>query len=230
MAAVLTVTDALTGNPTPVGGRLVRLLVLTGPDRAGALRAHVIADVARRLVELRGGRVVVCSSGSTDLDAAALAALNVPPPDADLTPESADLVVTTGDPVPGTRCAVRVGDVRNAPARLGDDPLAVRRALLGVRGAAPIDLGGAISTAAADLGRVRGLVAAWAERPSAAPPRDVIDRVVAAVAADLDTPSAFAALADLAEDDSVPDGAKFEAYAYADRLLALDLARDVGRG
>jgi hypothetical protein len=229
MAATLTVTDALTGNPTPVGGRLLRLLVATETDRAAALRAHVIADVVRRFAELRGGRVVVGSSGAADVDSAALLALNVPPPDADLTAASADLVVTTGDLPAGARCALRVGAVRNAPAGLGAEPLTVRRTLLGVRVTAPVDLGGATSTAGADLARLRGLVAAWAERPSAAPPRDVVERFVAAVEDDLDLATAVRTLDECAADGAVPDGAKFELYAYADRVLAVDLARDVGR-
>lgn len=33
----------------------------------------------------------------------------------------------------------------------------------------------------------------------------------------------------LADDPAVPDGVKFETFAAADRLVGLDLARDVGR-
>jgi len=31
------------------------------------------------------------------------------------------------------------------------------------------------------------------------------------------------------KDDGMPDGCKFETFAWADRLLGLDLARDVGK-
>jgi hypothetical protein len=41
--------------------------------------------------------------------------------------------------------------------------------------------------------------------------------------------SALALLRGLAPDASVPAGAKFETFVYADRILGLDLAREVGR-
>ena len=53
--------------------------------------------------------------------------------------------------------------------------------------------------------------------------------ILAALDADLDTPSALRSLAGLAQDQEIPDGAKFESAAYLDRFLGLDLARDVGR-
>jgi hypothetical protein len=39
----------------------------------------------------------------------------------------------------------------------------------------------------------------------------------------------LALLRDLADDDSVPAGARFETFLYADRILGLDLPRDIGR-
>lgn len=73
-------------------------------------------------------------------------------------------------------------------------------------------------------------VAAWAEAPSL--PIDAVTRaaVLAALEDDLDSPRALAALDALAADADMPDGAKFETFAWADQLLGLDLARDVGRG
>ncbi len=55
------------------------------------------------------------------------------------------------------------------------------------------------------------------------------DAIADAIADDLDTPAALRVLAELADDPAVPDGVKFETFAAADRLLGLDLARDVGR-
>jgi hypothetical protein len=46
---------------------------------------------------------------------------------------------------------------------------------------------------------------------------------------DLDTPAALGTLAALAADQAVPGGSKFETFAYLDRFLGLDLAREVGR-
>jgi hypothetical protein len=55
------------------------------------------------------------------------------------------------------------------------------------------------------------------------------DAISDALADDLDTPAALRVLAELAGDPGVPDGVKFETFAAADRLLALDLARDIGK-
>jgi hypothetical protein len=71
-------------------------------------------------------------------------------------------------------------------------------------------------------------VAQWAESPSRPVPAPVAERVWAAFG-ELDTVSALAALRGLPADASVPAGAKFETFVYADRILGLDLARDVGR-
>ena len=46
---------------------------------------------------------------------------------------------------------------------------------------------------------------------------------------DLDTPAALRVLRTLEQDTEIPPGAKFETFAYADQLLGLDLARDIGR-
>jgi cysteinyl-tRNA synthetase len=60
-------------------------------------------------------------------------------------------------------------------------------------------------------------------------PREQVDAIVACFDDDLDTPSALVRLDELARDASVADGAKFEAFAYLDRVLGLDLVREVGR-
>jgi hypothetical protein len=80
-----------------------------------------------------------------------------------------------------------------------------------------------------ELSRWRELVARWARSPSGAMSRPHADAITAAFADGLDTPAALRELASLAGDASVPDGVKFETFAAADRLLGLDLARDVGR-
>jgi cysteinyl-tRNA synthetase len=45
----------------------------------------------------------------------------------------------------------------------------------------------------------------------------------------LDTPTALVALGELEKDDKVDPGAKFETFVHVDRLLGLDLARDIGK-
>ena len=75
----------------------------------------------------------------------------------------------------------------------------------------------------------RRSVAQWANSPSAAMPARYADAITAAFEDDLFTPIALRQLQLLEEDSDVAPGAKFETFAAADRLLGLDLARDIGR-
>ena len=113
---------------------------------------------------------------------------------------------------------------------LGEEPLAVRMNLMrqGYFAELTADLsprdGGD-----AELARWRERVAGWARSPSGAMSRRYADAITAAFADGLDTPAALGELAALADDPGVPDGVKFETFAAADRLVGLDLARDIGR-
>jgi hypothetical protein len=113
---------------------------------------------------------------------------------------------------------------------LGEEPLAVRIKLMR-QGygeeltADPSPRDGADG----DLARWRQLVAGWARSPSGAMSKPYADAITGAFTDGLDTPAALRELAALADDPSVPDGVKFETFAAADRLVGLDLARDVGR-
>jgi hypothetical protein len=121
-----------------------------------------------------------------------------------------------------------VADVKRI--ELGAEPLAVRMKLMrqGYGAELTADLsphrGGD-----AELARWRQLVAGWARSPSGAMSRQYADAISAAVTDGLDTSAALGELAALADDPAVPDGVKFETFAAADRLVGLDLARDVGR-
>jgi hypothetical protein len=75
----------------------------------------------------------------------------------------------------------------------------------------------------------RELVRHWALSPSRPMCAEHVADFLGALDADLDIPAALRSLAGLAGDQEIPDGAKFEAFAYLDRFLGLDLARDVGR-
>ena len=113
---------------------------------------------------------------------------------------------------------------------LGAEPLAVRMKLM--RQAYGAELTADLSPRAGadgDLARWRQLVAGWARSPSGAMSRQYADAITAAFTDGLDTPAALRELDALADDASVPDGVKFETFAAADRLVGLDLARDVGR-
>ena len=86
-----------------------------------------------------------------------------------------------------------------------------------------------LDSADATLRRWRQRVAEWARSPSHALDATAVSEITAAFDADLDTPAALRVLRRLDRDPGVPPGAKFETFAHADRLLGLDLARDVGR-
>jgi cysteinyl-tRNA synthetase len=58
---------------------------------------------------------------------------------------------------------------------------------------------------------------------------DYVQRFRDAIDDDLDTPTALVALGELDKEDGLPPGSKFETFAWADRVLGLDLVRDVGR-
>ena len=112
----------------------------------------------------------------------------------------------------------------------GHDPLALRLAFLETRYRQQANLTwAAIEAADALLTRWRRAVADWAEEPSAAMSTSHADDVLAAFDDDLDTPRALQVLRRLEKDGDVPAGAKFETFAWADRLLGLDLAREVGQ-
>jgi hypothetical protein len=87
---------------------------------------------------------------------------------------------------------------------------------------------GSLDDAREELARWRALVAAWAEEPSKPMCAQVQEDVLAALCDDLDTSTAVSVLRGSLELD-LPPGCLFETWAWADRLLALDLALDVGR-
>jgi len=111
----------------------------------------------------------------------------------------------------------------------GIDPLALRLAFLQHRYRQQMNLTWqVIEGAATTLTRWRTRVAGWAASPSRPIPDDWREEFRAAVRDDLDTPRALQVL-HAVEREAGEDGAKFEFFAYADRILGLDLVRDVGR-
>ena len=112
----------------------------------------------------------------------------------------------------------------------GHDPLAVRLFYLTGRYRQQMNLTwDAVAGADRRLTRWRARVSEWAESPSAPMHAETVARMTAAIDDDLDTPTALVVLGELEKDGAVAPGAKFETFAWADRILGLDLARDVGR-
>ncbi len=160
-------------------------------------------------------------------------------PDAD-TDRDTDADTDAGTDGGGPADGGAVGGLRVevAPARLAagvaddaDSATALRLALLARPRREPLDLGAADLAEAGDrLEHWRGAVATWATRPSGPIPDPVRDQLRAAWEDDLDVPAVLDVLSRVETSGTVPDGARFETYAYADRLLGLELTRDIGRG
>jgi len=87
--------------------------------------------------------------------------------------------------------------------------------------------GTTVEAAEEELGAWRRLVAGWAEEPSR-PMCAQVQQDLLAAAATLETGTAVAVLRG-SLDLGLPPGCLFETWAWADRLLGLDLAADVGR-
>jgi hypothetical protein len=216
------------------------------------VRAYLTADLLRRAAEISQLLPLVSDFLPAEADMAPLReagdALNIHPPrDTFLGPASA----LSGTPefdvgVAATAPGEIAGSARLWAQVPGDagmvdtsaEPGIVRLRLLQWGYGEPVadgDPGGSLEggdpggTEAETLSRWRSLVARWARSPSGAMSRPHAEAITRAFADDLETPAALRVLAALADDASVPDGVKFETFAAADRLLGLDLARDVGK-
>jgi len=111
----------------------------------------------------------------------------------------------------------------------GQDPLAARLALMSRPRHEPAELTASVlADAARTLGEWRRGVATWAQSPSGAIPGPTAARVREAFG-NLDIHAVVALLDGLAADETVPPGPRFETFVYADRVLGLDLPREIGR-
>jgi hypothetical protein len=214
--------DPARGAVDDVRPAVTRVLRIGAGD---GVRVAIVADLLRRLAERERWQTAVF--GTSSLTDRQLLYLNVHPfhePGPEVQLSVRDAAAPAG---PGRNVVVAALEAY-PPVPDYLDPLAPRLALLHVHYREPAAVDGAtIRELGADLERWRGLVAAWAEHPSA--PMAGHEPIIERLQDDLDTPGALAALDRLAADDSVPPGARFEAFAHLDRLLGLDLASEVGR-
>jgi len=110
------------------------------------------------------------------------------------------------------------------------DPLALRLALLWYPYRQPVKLTvAAVAEAEETAGRWRHAVAKWAAEPSRPIPAETAHRISVAFDNDLDTAAVLDLLLRLESDPEAPPGAKFETFAFADRVLGLELVREIGR-
>jgi hypothetical protein len=205
--------------------------MMTGvrPAQPGLLR---VAAGLRRLQAL----TVLTAEGQTAPLERAADALGIHPPAARAAPgaESRALDGPVDVHLAARDADVTGGIVERVGAACGPqgdepkDPLALRLALLGFRWNEPADLTeDALAEAGRTLSHWRRRVADWARFPSRPVPAAVAEQIRTAVG-DLDTVSLLALLRGLASDEAMPPGARFETFVYADRLLALELPREIG--
>ena len=227
------------------------------PDWTG-VRVLLIADLLARAAELRGLQVLTAVVFPGDPPAEqgfaerAAGLLGVHPPAARAS--SARAAVVLGGPVDvhiagpegvddgsgglvmqagGARmCSAVSGEgdaVAASAAPVDEDPLAIRLALMSHAHDQEVDLTVAVlARSLKTTTQWRSQVAGWAESPSRPMPQHASTELDAAFS-DLDIRRALALLGKLAQDAGVPDGARFETFVFADRVLGLELARHVGR-
>lgn len=252
---VLRITDARTGEPTdatPARRGLTRVEAhVPRPDATG-LRVLLVADVLVRALEISGTpvwTVLTGTEGRAELRARATA-LGIRPFEDErdsgsglgeaqvlrvCAPETGTADGATGEAghdeaASGLRVEVAPADADSGVADDDERASALRLALLACPRREPLRLDEAALTDAEDtLRRWRGAVATWATRPSGPIPDPVRQQLRAAWEDDLDVPAVLAVLRKVETSGTVPDGARFETYAYADRLLGLELTRDIGR-
>ncbi|GAB3165968.1 hypothetical protein [Streptomyces incanus] len=238
---VLRITDARTGEPvdaTPARRGLTRVEAHTRGFDPTNLRVLLVADLLVRALELGGTPVWALLVGERDLPElrAAGAALGVRPfedsRDAGTGLGEAQVlhVVGEGGETPdGVRVAVAPVRPEGPGAADGIDPTVLRLALLAHPRNSTLRLDqAALDDATGTLARWRGAVAAWAHRPSRPIPDEVRADLRTVWEDDLDAVGVLRVLRDVETAPDLPDGARFETYVYADRLLGLDLARDLG--
>lgn len=224
-----------------------------------ALRVLLVADLLTRTAELRGLQVlaVLALAGQSPAQTAALErdaeALGIHPPAARISSDEAQAplggpfdvhVVSQAASFEGGQGGVfvSIGIARSCRAGIGNaaaeadllaesghDPLAVRLALMSFPAHRPADLTADVLAGAREtLDDWRHRVAEWAESPSKPIPARIAELAGAAFG-DLNTASALALLRGLAAESGVPAGAKFETFVFADRILGLDLPREIGQ-
>lgn len=251
---MLRLTDVRTGRLAEVpasGRRLLRMCVrLPGPDTpvpVAALRTLLVGDLLMRTEEMAGGQVVhvraapgLLPERSKEIDRA-VARFGIQPPLAAVPAGDeeqralggpADVQVAGGPrPEDGPGLWLEVREASSSVPLDGADPLAVRLVLLAHAYREQFRLTGqALAEAERTLAGWRGGVARWARSPSRPVPEDVAGVVRAALGSDLDLPRVVEVLRDVEGASGVPDGARFETFAFLDRVLGLELMREVGGG
>ncbi|MCQ9132492.1 hypothetical protein [Streptomyces hilarionis] len=245
---MLRIIDARTGEPAlaaPVRRGLTRVQAHASGYGAASLRVLLVADLLVRALELGGTPAWLQLTGDRDqaeLRAGATALGMHPFEDGrDLAAGVGEAqilhVVGEGGRSPDDGVRIFVAPVEGCPATVDArravpdaDPAVLRLALLSAPRAEPLRLDAtALAEARDTLARWRRAVADWARQPSRPVPEELRARLRAAWDDDLDVPAVLNVLRSVGDaGPGLAAGARFETYAYADRLLGLELTRDLG--
>ena len=253
---VLRLVDGRAGRSAQVeagAGLLLRVWVhfppAGDPGQLFAVRALLVADVLSRAVELFRGQALVGIAhasgaggpgGDRSVEVAA-AGLGIKPPAAQggqdaLLPAlggPADVEVAGwNDQLEGAAGGIHMGVGAVEPDQVPAvaDRLAVRLALLThVHHEPAVLTPDVLAEAERTLARWRPAVASWAQAPSKPMCAEILDDALAGLKDNLAVPRVLAALHRLEREPGLPAGSRFETAAYLDRVLGLELTREVGR-
>jgi hypothetical protein len=196
---------------------------VASPDQP---RSCVLADLVARVAERHHLRALVSQPVQAGWEV-----LNVHPAEVSAgPPEPLDVAVAAAGSPAGSPAHLMEPGTAGVADLTGLDPLALRLALL--RHPCREDVTLTRGDLEADDEVLRGwraMVRHWAQSPSKPMCAQYTGDFLGALDDDLDTPAALSTLSALAADQVIPDGSKFESFAYADRFLGLDLVREVGR-
>ncbi len=253
LLGVLRLWDARTGSYAVLANISVPLRVCVHGPADGTwsgladLRVLLAADVLTRIAEVQGLETITVLAadspppGELDED---LGALGIHPPAALASYEDAGAMLggsahvhvashAAGSGRCGDGVLVGVGPVQDLRQRAAagnrGDLLALRLALLSCPYRQPATLTqAALADAAESAGRWRRRVAEWASQPSRPVPEQAVSVIRDAFDDDLDTVAAVDLLRSMESRQDVPPGAKFETFLFVDRVLGLELPREIG--
>jgi hypothetical protein len=209
----------------------------------GDLRVLLVADVLTRIAELQGLQAVTVLAADSPPPAGLdedLSALGIHRPavlasraDAGaLLGGSAHVHVATGaagSGQAGDAVLIGVGAVQDLTRRAACGNRGDLLALLSCPYRQPVTLTQAALADTAELaGRWRHRVAGWASQPSWPVPAEAAAAIRDAVDDDLNTLAALDLLHGVESRPDIPAGAKSETFLFVDRVLGLELPREIG--